>query len=236
MMSARLALTAAALTVMAGFAFAAEMVVVASSAPGIEPGRVVESGARLEVPAGATVTLISQSGKPVILKGPFAGAPGRDEGASGDASVVSSLAKLFSGPGTETSGLGVMRSSPTKEPPEPWLIDVSRSGDHCVRAPQRAAFWRRTDRTKTTLRLRRLSQDGGAEANWPSGADTLSWPGDVPLVDGAEYVARLDHDNTARKIVVHVAPGGLHGVAHEAAWMAERGCTTQAKALLAGIR
>jgi len=62
MMSARLALAAATLAMMASFAFAAQMVVVASSAPRIQPGRVVESGARLEVPAGATVTLISQSG------------------------------------------------------------------------------------------------------------------------------------------------------------------------------
>ena len=141
------------------------MVVVASSAPGIQPGRVVESGARLEVPAGATVTLISQSGKSVILKGPFAGPPGRDEGASGDAGVVSSLPRLFSGSGAETSGLGVMRSSRAKGPPEPWLIDVSHSGDHCVCSPRRAAFWRRTDRTKTALSLRRLAQDDGTEAN-----------------------------------------------------------------------
>lgn len=236
MTSTRVALAATTIAVMASFAFAAEMVVVASTAPEIEPGRVVETGTHFEVPAGATITLISQSGKPLILKGPFAGVPDRDEGAKGDANVISSLAKLFSGPGAETSGLGVMRSSLAKGPPEPWLIDVSRSGDHCVRSPQQAAFWRRANRTKTALSLRRLSQDGGSEANWPRGADTLRWLEAVPLVDGAEYVARLKHDNTARKIVVHVAPGGLPGIAHEVAWMAEQGCTTQAKALLAGIR
>jgi hypothetical protein len=129
-----------------------------------------------------------------------------------------------------------MRSSRAKGPPEPWLIDVSCSGDHCVRSPRRAAFWRRTDRTKTALSLRRLAQDDGTEANWPRGSHTLSWPEDVPLVDGAEYVARLKHDSTARKIVVHVAPTGLPGIGHEVAWMAERGCVTQAKALLAMIR
>ncbi|MDP7667220.1 MAG: hypothetical protein QF738_04060 [Rhodospirillales bacterium] len=236
MTSARVTLAATTLAVMASYALAAEMVVVASTAPGIEPGQVVESSARFKVPAGATVTLISQSGKPVIVKGPFAGAPSGNEDAKGDTSVVSSLAKLFSGPGAETSGLGAMRSTRTKGPPEPWLIDVSRSGNHCVSAPQEAAFWRRANRTSTTLGLRQLSQDGSAEVNWLRGADTLRWPEDFPLVDGGEYIARLKHDNTARKIIVHVAPAGLPGIAHEAAWMAEQGCTTQAKALLAGFR
>ena len=65
-----------ALAAMALPASAADLVVVASSAPDLAPGTVVKSEAVLKVPAGASVTLISGTGKTVTLKGPHSGPPG----------------------------------------------------------------------------------------------------------------------------------------------------------------
>ena len=64
---------------------AAEFVVVAGGAPGLMPGQVVQSGATLEIPAGASVTLVSESGKTLTLKGPHSGPAGTGGGGGGNA-------------------------------------------------------------------------------------------------------------------------------------------------------
>jgi hypothetical protein len=55
---------------------ASEAVVVATTAPGIEVGRVVRAGDLLDIPAGATVTLLEQTGAFATLTASGAYAPG----------------------------------------------------------------------------------------------------------------------------------------------------------------
>ena len=64
------------LMTMASSSFATEVIVVASSVPHIKPGQIVSSNATIEIPAGSTVTLVSESGKTVTLKGPHSGLTG----------------------------------------------------------------------------------------------------------------------------------------------------------------
>ncbi len=58
-----------------GMAEAVELVVIRSTAPGLEPGQVVDGNKKLKLPAGVKLTLISQDGKPLTLEGPFSGIP-----------------------------------------------------------------------------------------------------------------------------------------------------------------
>ena len=60
---------------------AAQLVVVASTAPAIKPGQIVDGAKKLEIPAGASVTLVSQAGKSMKLAGPYSGVP--DSGSGG---------------------------------------------------------------------------------------------------------------------------------------------------------
>ena len=117
---------------------AQQLVVIASGAPSLKPGQVVKSGTALEIPAGASVTLVSETGKPVTLKGPFSGpakAGGQGNGQGGDDKLIASLSGLLSGSGKETGSLGVMRAvAPPKPPSDAWVIDTGKSGDVCVQA------------------------------------------------------------------------------------------------------
>lgn len=228
------ALLGVAFMVFASFAWAADLVVVASSAPDIKAGRIVDSAAAMEVPAGASVTLVSQSGKAITLKGPHSDPPGGNA-AGGGGSLVASLSKMLKG-GEETAGVGAMRSAiGAKGPADPWAIDVARSGRHCVAAEGPVKLWRSKERRADVLSLRNVSDKSKAKADWPAGAATIEWPSGIALNDGAYYVARRKDVLTASRLEIHLVPAGLPSDAHKAAWMAEKGCVRQARLLLSNL-
>jgi len=218
---------------------AAEMVVIASTAAEITGGQVIQDGATLDVPAGASVTLISAAGMPLTIDGPFSGVPGGKAGGGGgggDTSLVSSLSGLLSSTGEKTAALGVMRAGATKDPEDPWTVNTERSGKQCVRGGVPAVLWRADAKKAATLKIKNRKSREKAEADWPSGAEKLTWPEGSSVSDGAQYIIRKKGDKTAKKITLFVVPSDLPSDAHKAIWMAENGCTMQAKLLLNTIR
>ena len=96
---------------------AAEFVVVAGGAPGLMPGQVVQSGATLEIPTGASVTLVSESGKTLTLKGPHSGPAGTGGGGNPGPGLIKALSGLLTVSGQETASLGTMRGVQPPPPP-----------------------------------------------------------------------------------------------------------------------
>lgn len=216
---------------------AAQLIVVASSAPTLKPGQVVNSGAPIDIPDGASVTLVSRSGKTVTLKGPHAGPAGIGGGNSEDARLIASLSGLFAGSGKETSSLGTMRAAVKRAPPnDPWVINIEVHGDHCVPAKGPVKLWRANSKKARILILKNLGDKTKAKADWPTGASTLIWPSQVTLKEGAYYLARLKNSRTARRLILHLVPENIPTDAHRVAWMADNGCQKQAKLLLARLR
>ncbi|MFQ5765321.1 MAG: hypothetical protein ACE5GT_10345 [Rhodospirillales bacterium] len=217
---------------------AQNLVVVASGAPTLTPGQVVKANAPLDIPAGASVTLVSESGKTVTLTGPHSGPAGiGGGGGGGKASLVSSLSKLLEESGRETASLGTMRAAGRREPPDdPWVMDIGQSGDQCAAAAGAVIFWRAVENKARILSLKNLNDRSRALADWPAGASRLEWPKEVKLADGARYLLRLKGSRATRKITLHLVPGDLPTDAHKAAWMAEKGCARQAMRLLARLR
>ncbi len=216
---------------------AADLVVVAGGAPGLKPGQVVKSGATIDVPAGATVTLVSESGKMMTITGPHKGPANIGGGGGGDTKLISSLSDLLTGSGKDTASLGTMRAAaPGKPPADPWVIDTGQSGDHCVPANGPVTLWRAKSARAMTLSVKNLKDKTKSKTDWPAGTSTVDWPAGVTLKDKGRYLARLKGSKTARKVVLHLVPGDLPSDAHKVAWMAERGCVKQAKRLLARLR
>ncbi|MBT3358323.1 MAG: hypothetical protein HN403_01705 [Rhodospirillales bacterium] len=216
---------------------AAEMVVIASTAAEIKGGQVVKDGATLNVPDGASVTLVSSDGAALTINGPFTGVPGgKKAGSGGDNSLVSSLSGLLSSTGKKTAALGVMRAGATKDPDDPWTVNTERSGKQCVRAGVPAVLWRSNAGKKATLKIRNMKSKERTTTEWPSGAEKLKWPEGSAVSDGEQYIIRKKGDKTAKKITLFVVPSDLPSDAHMAIWMAENGCTMQAKVLLNTIR
>ena len=216
---------------------AQDLVVVSSTAPSVTPGQIIKADASLDVPAGASVTLVSESGKILTLTGPHSGPPGMDGGGGGDANLLSSLSSLLSASGKETASLGTMRAvSPPKPPGDPWVINIGRSGDHCVAEGGPAMLWRAKSAKAVSLSLKNLTDRSRSKADWPAGAATLKWPPGVTMAEGAKYLVRIKGSRTASKLVLHLVPGDLPTDAHRAAWMAGKGCVKQAKRLIARLR
>ena len=234
-------LSAALFAALSFQAKAAELVVIASTAPGIAAGAMIEAGAKVTVPKGASVTLVSQSGKAVTLSGPFSGVPdvGGGGGAKGGGDLVKSLAGLVSGGGKSSESLGAMRAAPgslAARPDDPWVINVGRPGNQCAPGKGKVRLWRGKSLKAVELKLKNLSDKSRSESAWPAGASKLDWPKNFPLIDDGAYMARLKGSRKAAKIVIHLVPDDLPTDAHKAVWMAKKGCVGQARLLLGFIR
>ncbi len=216
---------------------AQQLVVIASGAPSLKPGQVVNSGTAIEIPAGASVTLVSETGKTVTLKGPFSGPAKAGGKGGGDDKLIASLSGLLSGSGKETGSLGTMRAAtPPKPPSDAWVINTGKSGVFCVQAKGPVMLWREKAAKARILTLKNLTDKSRSKAEWPAGSATLEWPSKVNLTDGARYLLRMKGSRAVRKLKLHLVPGGLASDAHRAVWMARNGCEKQALRLLAGLR
>lgn len=89
---------------MAGTAFAADIVVLDSSASAIAPGSILNDAAAVDIPGGATVTLIMADGETRTVSGPYSGPVGEAQSAEGGVSA------LTASRGSETKVLGAIRA------------------------------------------------------------------------------------------------------------------------------
>ena len=217
-------------------AMAADVVVIGSNAPLIKPGQIVTADALLEIPVGARVTLVSESGKTVTVNGPHSGPLFIAGNSSEKQSLISALSSLLSISEKEKSSVGLIRANIPPTPAAPWVIDIGRSGDHCVPAGSPVKLWRARNTKARTLSLKNLADKSSSDTDWLAATRTLNWPSKVTLEDGASYFVQLKGARTGRTLVVHLVPAELPSDAHRAVWMAEKGCVDQAKQLLARLR
>jgi len=194
----------------------------------------IEDGANISLAAGTDLSLVSESGQVIILKGPHSGAVAAVTG-DGDKNLTAALAKLVAPQGAGTSKLGVMRGSAKPEPPDVWHIDAGRSGTHCFRTGTFPALWRANTKKKGSVSLKELPKGGKAKVERPKGAADLKWPPEVSVRDGVSVMVRLKGQRTAARVKLKQMPE-LSIDAHRIVWMAENGCVGQARKLLATLR
>ena len=89
---------------MAGAAFAADVVVLDSTASAIAPGSIINDRAEVNIPGNATVTLIMPDGETRTVAGPYTGPVGDAKSADGGVSA------LTASRGSETKVLGAIRA------------------------------------------------------------------------------------------------------------------------------
>ena len=221
----------------AQWAQAGQLVIVDSTAAALLPGQVLDGSKPLSLSAGTQITVISEDGKVTTFEGPFSGVPasGGSGGGGSGGGLLASLSKLVDDQGGSGS-LGVMRAVKAGDAPDPWVIDVLRSGSHCVRAGVAPVLWRPGANKGSQLSLKPLPKGKRMKIDWPAGMDGIDWPDGLALTDGGRYLVKMSGRMTAAKMVVHILPADLPSDAHRVAWMADKGCTGQAKALLASLR
>jgi hypothetical protein len=217
---------------LAGGAAAGQFVVVESTTPGWLPGRVIEPGTPIALPAGAHVSLIGEDGRVTKLAGPYAGLPGAAAGDATDPTLVTALARLFTTGEPATSLL--TGEDGLANPPDVWAIDIGRSGHVCVLAGTWPTLWRADAGLAQSLRVTQPATGEEAEVAFAAGVATAAWPAAVPAVDGATYALHQGGTGGTASIVLRLVPAGGRFHAASVAWMMQAGCPRQARALLAG--
>jgi hypothetical protein len=213
---------------------AADLVVIASDDPSVALGTKIDGGKPIAIAAGASLVLVSSTGRTIKLAGPYSGMPD-PSAAGGDDGLVDSLSQLIKEEGGSSTTLAVFRGGLDKTPigrPDIWGVDIAREGSYCLRPDRPAMLWWYAARPGAVVKL---SDDedgsGGARIRWPQSKKYTPWPDTLALSDGATYVARFRSGDTGTPLKAVLMPA-LDTDAHRAAWMAGHGCTQQALRVL----
>ncbi len=215
----------------ASFAAAAgEVVVIASNLPGVTAGATVNGERVVELAAGQRIAVVTGTGRSITRTGPYSGPLAADSGPA-DRSLLNALASLVSVDKGGRTTLGAIRAAPKGSPRDPWAIDIARAGDQCVLDGAAPMLWRANAAFQETLVI--AGSAGEATLDWPAKAAMVAWPAALALADRESYLVRYGSAAEPKRLVLHLVPPALPTDAHKAAWMAERGCTRQARAVLA---
>ena len=221
---------------MADPAEAGQLVVISSTIDALKPGVMLDGAKPLNLPAGASVTVIRGDGVLMTLTGPHQGTP--NSAASDDPGLLSKLARVLTSSDQSRTSLGAVRSIGGGKPlvGKPWTVDLNRSGDVCASTTEGIGLMRPKAATGRQVVLKRMESGDKAEVTWPADREVTAWPEPVAVADGAIYLARVPDTASGARLVMHVMPAGLDSPGRQAAWMADQGCTQQARALLVHAR
>jgi hypothetical protein len=210
-------------------AAAEEMVVVAARGVALHPGEKIDSAKPLLLTQGQHVTLIGINGVTINLSGPYDKPPAASSNGTELSVALSALATQQQ---ARTIEVGATRAGTSVAAlPEPWLLDISRSGNVCLPAGASPILWRPAAVTSPTVTITAADQSWSADLNWPEGSDRLVMPIASAIQGGAIYdVSFAGSDEHA--VTVNIVPTDLPSVPMEAAWLAHQGCEAQAEALL----
>jgi hypothetical protein len=219
---------ALAVLLLAPPAGANELVVVEAKGVDLAPGAKVDGTKVLQLAAGQRVTLVAPDGKTVKLKGPYEEAPAPAAGQV--ASMGDALKNLMNQRGSGTAQLGVVRAAgDAAELPEPWLVDVGRSGARCLRADAVPVLWGPKFAETADLAIEPADRSWRARGQWPAESDRLALTGRIPLADGGSYVFQVG--GNPANLTIHRMPAAFADPVLQTAWLIEKGCEEQARAL-----
>jgi hypothetical protein len=215
-------------------ATASEVVVVEARGIALKAGQVLDDTQPLVLLEGQRVTLIAANGNTLKLRGPYDQAPGSGEGGGG-ANLAQALTALIVQKQTRTSEVGVVRGeAEAAKLPEPWLFDVTRPGNVCVRDGSPIVFWRPSATSPANLTVLPTDKSWRLTTVWPTGDDRLILPERYTTRNRATYLIDLGSAHAA--VTLNVIPAAAATDAMRAAWMIEKGCQAQAEALLTALR
>ena len=211
-------------------AAAADLVVVEARGVALKAGQTIKDSEPLMLREGQRVTLIAADGRTIKLTGPHDKPPLAGAGTNEGTSVIAALAALKTQKEARLTQAGVIRNVSLTPLPDPWLADAAQSGSVCVKEGEQIVFWREDSRREEALTLSPSDRSWSAKAVWPAGAERLVVPALFPLKDRGLYVVETAGRQAA--LTVQIVPRVVAGERLQAAWLVEKGCETQAEAIV----
>lgn len=208
---------------------AAKMVVMEVRGGTLKVGQSIDSTAALTLKEGERVTLIGPDGKTVSRRGPYNGPilPPSTEAPD----PKQALAVLIATRDARTSSIGVVRAgTDSVKIPQPWLIDVSRSGPRCLQEDKAPVLWRPDPSEAAPLVIFPADRSWRVDLAWQPQEQSMLMPPLVRYQGLTTLLVNLNQQEFA--ISLNIIPKAVEDPAVLAAWMLEKGCIQQADALL----
>jgi hypothetical protein len=213
----------------------AAFVVISSTADGLKKGDRIAPSQAISVPTGTRVVLMDGAGKVMTVRGPFNGAPGTGESSGVIGRLSQALTQsadaprrvgAFRGVGGSRLGGGLASGGGMVDP---WAIDTAQSGNWCV-AAERGVTLAGGPQGLDSVTVEMLPSGPKSDVPWAKSQASVPWPASVPVKSGATYQIR--YGATTTSVTLHILERRTASPGQVALWMAEKGCSAQAAAMI----
>lgn len=228
---------ATALCVLAGLqamlapAQAGQLLVLEVRGTSYKPGDALEDSQNLVLNVGERLTIIGADGNSQILRGPFNGPVLRAPGATSDAQ---NLQALVTNRKARTNTFGVVRAGvEDARLPEPWVLDVARSGQRCIRMDEAIVFWRESASKAEQISVFPPDRSWRVDLDWAIGQARLALPDEMLSAVGTALV--VERAGAEVSLALAVAPQAVTNPQLITSWLMHAGCLQQADAALSQL-
>jgi hypothetical protein len=205
------------------------MVVMEIRGGSLKVGETIDGARVLNLKEGERITLIGPDGKTVSRRGPYSGPAAPP--AAGESDPKAALAALVANRNARTSTIGVVRAgTDSVKVPNPWYVDVTRSGPRCLQEGHQPALWRPTSDAAQSFVMFPSDRSWRADFTWQKGEHAVQMPPLSRFEGVTTVLVNIDQQEFA--ITINIIPKGIDSTAVLTAWMLEKGCIQQADALL----
>lgn len=226
------ALPAGLALVLAWPALATPMIVVEARGGGLKPGMRIDSARNVKLVEGEKIVLVAPDGRMSTLRGPYSGPAVRN--AASVQNPRTALAALITTRNDRASSVGAVRSGASAAPlPEPWLIDISRGGDRCLREGEKPVWWRPESLAEQAFSVFPIDRSWRADYVWAAATDRMTPPNIVGLDDLRSFIVRAGGQE--HPVRINIIPRDIDDPLVISAWMLEKACVQQADAYLRAI-
>ena len=210
-------------------ATAVPLVVMEARGTNLKQGSAIDSDTPITLKEGERLTLIGANGSYVTLRGPFSDVPMKTSLPQTDSKQ--NLAALVASREARTSSVGVVRAgAEVAQLPEPWLIDVARSGRRCLKANVPPVLWREDSSEAETVAVYPGDRSWRVDLEWGAGKDRLQLP-PIANIDASASLVVVRKDGEINLSLTSV-PAEMPDPLLFASWLFHRGCAQQADAMI----
>jgi hypothetical protein len=210
-------------------ALAQKMVVMEVRGSTLKVGETIDGARAINLKEGERLTLIGPDGKTVSRRGPYSGPASPP--AAGDADPKAALAALVANRNARTSSIGVVRAgTDSVKVPNPWYVDVTRSGPRCLQEGHQPALWRPSADAAQSFVMFPSDRSWRADFTWKKGEHAVQMPPLSRFEGVTTVLVNIDQQEFA--ITINIIPKEIDSTPVLTAWMLEKGCIQQADALL----